>query len=134
MVFCTCPLLLDGPNVGISEFPVMCQLLPLARSEVLGSQSPRYRADVLCFQPVILLKGQVLCHPGVRVTVQIVLQSQNRSFGWDATDVPVIPQPPSFSSWRKGANAIPIPSAGLWEQLPKNLWKPLFPSAQRGGF
>lgn len=47
---------------------------------------------------MILLKGQVLCYPGVRVTVQIVLQSQKEGFSGDAADAAGALQPPTSSA------------------------------------
>lgn len=56
----TCPLLLDGMDVGLSELPAIRELLPLVGPQVPGGQSPQYRAELLRFLPMVLLKGQTL--------------------------------------------------------------------------
>lgn len=56
----TCPLLLDGMDVGLSELPAIRQLLPLMRPQVPGGQSPQHRVELLPFLQMVLLKGQVL--------------------------------------------------------------------------
>lgn len=70
----TCPLMFNGPDMCLSELPVMRQLLPLTGFEVFGREPPHDRADVLCLQAVVLLERQVLGDPGVGVTVQSILQ------------------------------------------------------------
>lgn len=56
----TCPLLLNGVDVGLGELPAIRQLLPLVGLQVPGGQSPQHRAELMCFLPMVLLKGQAL--------------------------------------------------------------------------
>lgn len=56
----TCPLLLDGMDVGLSELPAIRKLLPLVGPQVPGGQSPQHRAELLRFLPMVLLKGHTL--------------------------------------------------------------------------
>lgn len=56
----TCPLLLDGVDVGLGELPTICELLPLMRPQVPGGQSPQHTGELPPFLPMVLLKGQVL--------------------------------------------------------------------------
>lgn len=56
----TCPLLLDGVDMRLREIPGICQLLPLTGLQMPGGQPPQHRTELLCFLPMVLLKGQAL--------------------------------------------------------------------------
>lgn len=55
-----CPLLLDGVDMRLREIPGICQLLPLTGLQMPGGQPPQHRTELLCFLPMVLLKGQAL--------------------------------------------------------------------------
>lgn len=56
----TCPLLLDGVDVGLGEPPAIRQLPPLEGPQVPGGQAPQRGAERLRLLPVVLLEGHAL--------------------------------------------------------------------------
>lgn len=69
----TRPLLLYSSYMCAAEAPVLSQNLPLPAAEMLGSQAPEDRAEVLRLWLVVLLEGQRSPHPGILVIDHVIL-------------------------------------------------------------
>lgn len=82
----TCPLLLDGVDMGVGELPAIRELLPFMRPQVPGGQSPQHRVELLPFLPMILLKGQVL--PRGLPAQGVILWSRSQKSGCHLGDIP----------------------------------------------
>lgn len=54
-------------DMGLSELPAIRKLLPFMGLQVPGSQSPQHRTELLCFLPMVLLKGQAFPRGVTRV-------------------------------------------------------------------